>query len=70
MFHLNDLMIKKTCGMTEWNKREKKACLSTINTLMTIDIQHIGKYTHTGAHSVEHIEEKEFIGLKAFSVNN
>jgi len=48
MFHLNDLMIKKMCGMTMWNKREK-ARLSTINRLMTIDIQHIGKNIHTQA---------------------
>jgi len=60
MFHLNDLMRKKTCGMREWNKRERKARLSTINRLMTIDIQHRRKiYTHTHRRSVEHIDKRK-----------
>jgi len=62
MFHLNDLMIKKTCGMTKWNKREKS---TSINNKHTDDDRHTTqkKYTHTGAHSVEHIEEKKRIHL-------
>jgi hypothetical protein len=48
MFHLNDLMIKKTCGMTNWNKREKS---TFINNKQTDDNRHTTqkKYTHTGA---------------------
>jgi len=47
MFHLNDLMIKKTCGMTEWNKREKRS--TSINTKHTDDDRHTTHrkiYTH------------------------
>jgi len=70
MFHLNDLMIKKTCEMTKWNKRAKS---TSINNKQTNDNRHTThrKKIHTQANSVEHIEKgKKFILLKAFSVNN
>ena len=55
------------CGMRQWNKkmreRESKARPSTINRLMTIDIQHIEvkiyTRTHTYKGNVEHIEKEK-----------